>query len=213
MDTFSASANLTWAWETFKKRPWFFIGVTVIIIIASWLISFIGGLAGGSFGDNPAGAAVSFLVSMVLQTFLGLGTISLFLKAHESPDSAEIQHLWHPQPFWKYLAASLLTGLAIMVGLVLLIVPGIIAMLMFVFTTYVVVDRELDPIAAMKESIRITKGSRLNLLILLVLLALLNIAGALLLFVGLLVTIPLTSLALVHAYRTLEHSASEVVAT
>ena len=32
-------------WETFKKRPWFFIGSTVLILLASGLIdAFTGGL-------------------------------------------------------------------------------------------------------------------------------------------------------------------------
>jgi uncharacterized membrane protein len=42
-------------------------------------------------------------------------------------------------------------------------------------------------------------------------LTLLNIVGVLLLLVGLLVTVPVTILATAHAYRALEHAASEVV--
>ena len=85
----------------------------------------------------------------------------------------------------------------------MLIVPGIIFTLMFLFTTFIVVDRELGPIEAMKDSHRITRGHKWPLLGFLVLLMLINLAGLMALVVGLLVTIPVTSLAFTHAYRVL----------
>lgn len=48
-----------------------------------------------------------------------------------------------------------------------------------------------------------TKGSWLSLFLLGVVLAVINIVGALLLMIGLLVTIPISMLAMVHVYRTL----------
>ncbi len=71
------------------------------------------------------------------------------------------------------------------------------------FTTFIVIDRELGPIEAMKESMRIARGHRWPLLGLIVLLALIVLVGVLALFVGLLVAMPVTTLAFVHAYRVL----------
>jgi uncharacterized membrane protein len=98
-------------------------------------------------------------------------------------------------------------GLAIGIGFVLLIVPGIIAMLLFMFSTFIVIDRELGPIEAMKESMRITRGYRWPLLGLIALLMLIVLAGVIALFVGLLVAMPVTTLAFVHAYRVLSSAA------
>ena len=42
--------------------------------------------------------------------------------------------------------------LTIAVGFILLIVPGIIFALMFLFTTFIVIDREFGPIDSMKET-------------------------------------------------------------
>jgi uncharacterized membrane protein len=47
---------------------------------------------------------------------------------------------------------------------VLLIVPGIIFGLMFMFSTFLVIDRELGPIEALKESNHITHGHKWRLL-------------------------------------------------
>lgn len=89
------------------------------------------------------------------------------------------------------------------VGFLLLIVPGIIFALMFLFTTFIVIDRQLGPIEAMKESNRITRGHKWRLLGLLLLLTLINILGLMALGLGLLISIPVSSLAFTYAYRTL----------
>jgi uncharacterized membrane protein len=93
--------------------------------------------------------------------------------------------------------------LTIAVGFILLIVPGIIFALMFMFTTFIVIDREFGPIDSMKESRRLTYGHKRKLLGLSLLLVLINLLGLAALFVGLFVTVPISSLALTHAYRVL----------
>jgi len=82
-------------------------------------------------------------------------------------------------------------------------VPGIIFMLMFMFTTFMVIERELGPIDAMKESRRITRGHKWQLLGFLLMLVLINLLGLLALVVGIFVSIPVSSLAFAHAYRML----------
>jgi len=89
-------------------------------------------------------------------------------------------------------------------------VPGIILALAFIFSSYLIVDKGKGPIEAMKESWRITKGHWWKLFLLVLAIIGLNILGFILLLVGLLVTIPVSMIALSHAYRTFEHGASEM---
>jgi uncharacterized membrane protein len=96
-----------------------------------------------------------------------------------------------------------LLALAVAVGFVLLIVPGIIFGLMFMFATFIVIERELGPIDALSESHRLTRGYKWPLFGFVLLLLLVNVLGLLALIVGLLVSIPVSTLAFVHAYRTL----------
>jgi len=84
-----------------------------------------------------------------------------------------------------------------------LIVPGIIFVLMFMFTTLIVIDRGLGPIEAMKESSRITRGHRWTLLGLALLVVLVTLLVLLALVVGLLVSVPVSWIALAHVYRVL----------
>jgi uncharacterized membrane protein len=108
-------------------------------------------------------------------------------------------HALASKPVLSYFIANLAVGILVAVGFVLLIVPGIIAMLMFMFSSFIVIDREKGPIESMAVSKLITKGKRWPLLGFVLLLLLINIAGLLALVVGLLVTIPVSTLAL-HAF-------------
>src|SRR3989344_8835560 len=126
MNTFSASAMIRFGWETFKKRPWFFIGVFLVVSILS---------SGGSFRTNDSadvtsGAVALFVVVAVvlavIQVLAKMGSIHLVLRAHDSAESARFGDLWAPHPFWKFVGGSILVGVIVVIGFILLIVPGII---------------------------------------------------------------------------------------
>ena len=207
----SVQESIVFGWRTFVKRPWFFI-----LLIAGMLILY-GILSSVTDPENyrEGSGFMLFVVSIasaVVGAVLEIFLINLALKAHDSAETLTLADGYATIPFWQYLAVKILTGIIVFVGFILLVVPGIIAALMLMFGNYLVVDKGLGPIAAMKESMRITKGSRWKLLLFVLALAILNIVGALCVLVGLLVTIPVTMLAMVHAYRTLEHKANEVVA-
>ena len=102
------------------------------------------------------------MVNLALGTLISMGATAFYLAAHDNPDTVDLSSLWHPQPFWKYLGASILFGLAVASDLSCSIVPGIIFALMFMFTTFLVIDRELGPIEAMKESHRITLRAQME---------------------------------------------------
>jgi len=205
---FTAGSAIRFGWETFKKRPWFFVGSTVVILFAYMVV---GGITSGidaAIGATPEEPSlVGGLINLALSTFIGMGATAFYLAAHDNPETVDLSVLWHPRPFWKFLGVSILVGLSIGIGFVLLIIPGIIAMLFFMFSTFIVIDKELGPIQAMKESMRIGQGYRWPLLGLAVLLALIAFAGVLAFFVGLLVAMPVTGLAFTHAYRVLSGKA------
>lgn len=205
--SFTAGSAIRFGWETFKTRPWFFVGATVVIVFAYGVVGAISNGIDSALGSSAEGLSViGGLVNLALSTFVGMGVTAFFLAAHDNPEAVDLSALWHPQGFWKFLAASILVGLAIGIGFVLLIVPGILAMIFFMFSTVIVIDRDLGPIEAMKESMRIGRGYRWSLLGLVVLLALIVFVGMLALFVGLLVAMPVATLAFIHAYRVLSGS-------
>jgi uncharacterized membrane protein len=201
---FTAGEAIRFGWETFKRRPWFFVGATLIIMLVSGLIdAFTRGIDAAVSGSADQSSLLGSLISLLAGTLVNMGATAFYLAAHDNPDAVNLAALWHPRPFLKFLGASLLLMLTIAAGFILLIVPGIIFALMFMFTTFVVIDREFGPIDAMKESRRLTYGHKWKLLGLSLLLVLINLLGLAALFVGLFVTVPISSLALTHAYRVL----------
>ena len=194
--TFSAFDALKFGWETFKKRPSFLMAVT----------AFIGLIACVTSAGAHAGGLLK-LAEVIIGIFVGMGIVAFALKAEHDVHTADWEDLWHPHSFWPYLGGVLLAAVIIVCGLVLLIVPGLIALSMFAFVKYLIIDRDLGPIEALKESARITKGNRLEVLWLIVLLIAINIVGLCALIVGLLLTIPVSIIAMAHAYRTLEGAA------
>ena len=202
MDTFSVGSAIRFGWETFKKRPWFFIGAILCVFVASW----IGSAAASAFGNEGAGAFAGALINATVGFLVGMGEVAFFLKAARDPASVSIPDLWHPRPFWKYVGTAILTALVVVIGLILLIVPGIIFALMFMFGYYFVIDKNLGPIEALKSSKRITKGHLGKLALFALAIAGLNLLGVVCLIVGLLVSMPVSMLAMARAYIVLSGS-------
>ncbi|ODA68234.1 hypothetical protein A7A08_00051 [Methyloligella halotolerans] len=216
--TFSVGDAIKQGWEIFKSRPWFFIGACIILFIASVVIGLlteaIDSVLVGDTVVNPEdpsqGTVIGNLVNFLLSTLVNMGAVAFFLKSYDDLPRASYGDLWHPQSYLQYLAVTVLFGLMIGLGLILLIVPGLIALVVFFFAPFLVIDRLMGPIEALKASMEITKGHRWTLFGLILAIAGINILGALALFVGLFVTIPVTTMAIVYAYRTLSGGAGMI---
>jgi hypothetical protein len=229
---FSITSALSFGWETFKKRPWFFVGAFALVVIAQAVVEGLSLAIDAPFGGPEADHAfLGNLVSLALSTLISMGITAFGLAAHDNPETVELAALWHPHPFWKFLGLSLVFGLIAVAGVLgfflviwalgpllghtfafvltiaIYIVLSLILLLIFVFASFLVIDRELGPIAAMKESYRITLGHKWPLLGLIVVLGLINVLGILALLVGVLVSAPVTLLAYTHAYRVLSGTA------
>lgn len=202
--SFTVKELLSFGWTAFQKRPWFFVGTVLVYAIIQFVL--------GALQEAMPGA-VSFLLSFFVSTLISLGLMSVYLKAHEDTAAPTLKDLWNPAPFWRYLGASILIALAVGVGLLLLIVPGIIVALGLSMGGYLVIDKGYGPIKALKESWAMTRGSRVKLFLFALAVLALGIIGAIPFGLGLLVVAPVTMLATVHAYRTLAHASAEVVTT
>ena len=207
MNTFSAVAMIRAGWEIFKKRPWFFVGAFLVLGIVSGISSSVTKQTGAS--PNVLLAIINFVV----QTFVYMGMYSVALKAHDNATGVSFGALWHPQSFLSYFAASIVTGIIIVVGFILLIIPGVVALIVLMFVPYFVIDKGQGPIQAIKSSIATAKGHWFDLFVLLVLVIAINILGLIALLIGVLVSAPVSMLAVAHAYRTLSGHASTTSST
>lgn len=209
MPALSVGDCISYGWETFKKRPWLLIGALLLaMIIAS---------VPGMFGPQPeigpdgklipppvtASHLIATLASIVVSIFVGIGLTTFALRAHDNIESAQIADLWNPDPFWRFLGAHILTTVVVVIGFIAFIIPGVILAVGLGFVPYLVVERGLGPIQAMKESWRITKGYKGQLFLLLLALLGISLLGMLALVIGIFVAAPVAMIAFTHAYRTL----------
>lgn len=206
MNEFTAGECVRFGWETFKKRPWFLIGVALLFSLIGSISSNIASSV-TEHGVTGSGFFLTLVDFFIIQIFVSIAQISFFLKAHDSIEGVTLRDAWQPEIYWKFLGASVLSMIIIVLGFILLIVPGVILGLGLIATCYLVVDKKLGAIEALKESWRITKGHKGTLFILILALMGVAILGFLALFVGILVAMPVIFLAVAHAYRILEKKA------
>jgi uncharacterized membrane protein len=202
---------IKFGWEMFKKRPGILIGAFALVVLVSAIPGILTPHPEVVQGQPPPPptpfAIVMGLIGLVVNFFVGLGLTNFALRAHDDLSGVTIGDLWNPAPFWRFLGTEILAALIIFVGFLLLVVPGIIASLGLGFAPYIVVDRALGPVDSLKESWRITKGNKWRIFLLGLALLGINILGIIALVVGLLVSVPITLLAVVHAYRYLQAAA------
>jgi uncharacterized membrane protein len=150
---------------------------------------------------------VSSFVSLIIS--LGLIRAALVILDGQRP---EIGDLLSTKDIVPYIVASLLVTMVVFVGLLLCLIPGLIAGFLLQFYGYAIVDRKVDayqvapqsdPIGAMRASYEIVSKNVGSLLLLAILSIMLNIAGALVCGIGLLVSLPVTAIAIAYAWRVL----------
>ena len=176
-------------WNLFKQYPGGFVGFCLLyflIQVALKAIPYVGAVA-----------------AVVINTPLLMGNFIVSAKLlHGQPP--EFRDFFEGfQYFLPLLLLSLVAGLFIGIGTILLVIPGIYLAVAYLFASYLVVDRRLDFWPAMELSRRTVTPRWFGYFAFMLLLALLNLAGALLLGLGLLVTIPLSFCAVTAAYADL----------
>jgi len=155
------------------------------------IIGFIIGIPSG-LGGSEGEASAAFSVLGVLGFIYGIlvvgpteyGISFAYLKAARS-DKLETRDMFKAfHNYWNAVLANLLVGVIVIIGLFLLIVPGIIFACKLAFTPYLVVDQKMDVIEAVKESWRMTNGYAWKVFLVGLLAVPIFIAGLLCLVVG-----------------------------
>ena len=96
---------------------------------------------------------------------------------------------------------SVLAGTMVSSILMLAIISYIA--LRFMFAPYVIVDRNMNAFAALRASSLLTRGVKLRLLALMIVIVFINMLGMMAFGIGLIITVPLSLIVMVRTYRTL----------
>lgn len=111
----------------------------------------------------------------------------------------------------KGIAAYLLFMIMVMLGFLLLIVPGVIVLLRFGMYQSALVDRNMGVIGSLQYSWGLTKGNGLNLFVIGLFSILIVLAGCIAMLVGMLFAFPMMWLMWVVAYRWMQYGGRAVM--
>jgi uncharacterized membrane protein len=198
--TFSRNAAISFGWNKMKANLPFFI----LLCTASFLV----GAVQQSFRQAPQGVLyggtwIILLVLQIVHVLITMEWLKAVLLLHDTEHVEFAELIPSFQLFLNYILAAALYGLIVTAGFILLVVPGVIWAVRYSFFGFLVVDKQLDPIAALKRSAELTRGLTAELLVFGLVLLGLNIVGALAFGVGLLATIPTSAMAATYVYRRL----------
>jgi uncharacterized membrane protein len=195
---FSIADAITYSWNAAFRNFASVMLVSVVVFVGNGLV-FLISTVNGNAGLNLAFQLLGVLVDLLL--VLGLVRASLDVVQGRTPTLAEV---FRPDGYGPYLIASILFLVGVWLGIVLLVVPGVIFGIVFQFYGYVVAEHpDVPALVALQRSAQITHGVRFRLFGLSVILLLLNLFGAMLCVVGLIVTYAITAIALAYVYRLL----------
>jgi uncharacterized membrane protein len=152
-------ASYAHAWEMLKRfwRQLLLIGVLVVLVIAAGVVVQL------VWARNESGAAVGEVIGQLYSLFVAgpiqVGASFALLKAARG-EKPHADDLFAPfrHNYWSAAFAPVLVGLLTVVGLLLLILPGIFVAVRLSFVSFLVVDEGLGPIEAVRESWRLTQG-------------------------------------------------------
>ena len=176
-------------WALFTRNPGNLIGFLVLSVLISAAAAFVP-FSGLLLTPLTAGYYV-FIFKMIKDEPVEFGD---FFKGFNF--------------FLPIVISSLLIGIFVAIGLILLILPGIYLAVGYLFVMPFIVDKEMHFWQAMEVSRKLISKNWFPFFGFILLLGLLNFAGALLLLVGLLVTIPWSICAMVAAYADIVGLAS-----
>ncbi len=136
--------------------------ITMVLAIPLAVKTGINGFEDGHVGIFAA--AIVFIQLFVLAYVLfvyrpiDFGQKWVYLKAVRK-EKFEVTEIFDPFKYYlNVVLAALLSGAIVGFGFIFLIVPGIVFACRLAFVPYLVMDKKLDPVKAVEESWRLTRG-------------------------------------------------------
>jgi len=156
------------------------------------------GLAYGVLLSGPIGYSVSWV----------------FLKAVRK-EKIEIKDMLSvfERNYWNAVLACLVTMVIIIIGIIMLIVPGIIFACRLAFVPYLVIDRKMETMEALKTSWEMTRGHGWKIFFIGLLGFFIIIAGLIVLFFGVFISIMWIKTAMAVLYYEVSNKQAQLQVT
>lgn len=204
----------------FQENIGIILGGTAITLILPMLVMVPVGIGiavmGGNLGDannvDPAKiiplisvGGIGVLVTLIVYFLVKIGFTSILLKIAKGERPSISEFTSNLGYFGNFFGAAFLSGLVVAFGLVLLIVPGIFLGCKLIFAPLLVIDKNMGPIEAMKESWNLSEGQFWKIFLAALAYTVVNLIVGLIPFLGMIgqfLTFPYYELAICALYRS-----------
>jgi uncharacterized membrane protein len=209
------------------KQMWTFFLELLLVCIVSFLVSVpslglsfqeVGEFIGKYFSlslflirfEGPFGYLLFALAYMILLEWpIEYGVAYVFLLGTRN-ERVEVKQMFAVfRNYGNAVLAKILEATIIIIGLVFLIIPGIVFGCKLAFVPYLIVERKMDAVAAVKESWRMTRGHAWKVFWISVLAMFIALLGLVLFGIGIIVSIIWIRLASATLYASVCPAVSE----
>lgn len=159
----TAGSAYSFGWHRMKK---FFLDLFLIMIIVVVVWMPLGMIQSLDGHNTPGGVLLRmFSLAYLLLLFapIDYGSAFVFLKAVRN-EKFEVKDMFISfENYLNVVLAHLLVWAIIGIGIFLLVIPGIIFACKLAFVKYLVMEKKMDPVEAVKESWRMTTSHAWNI--------------------------------------------------
>lgn len=225
---FSVNETIAAAWEVAKKNIWVVMGFTAVQFVIMFIFSSVLALFFGK--QSATGALLQNIIIQLADAFIAVAMYQVFFKLIDDEEQVEFpDFVPNVLKAFNFLLVKLIMGavavlfISVVAGLyfinspeintaepfswkmlpilIIIAIPIFYMSIRLFFVLCFIVDQESGSTESISQSWTLTSGHFWSLFWLFLVILGINILGALAFFVGLLFTIPFSSLILMIAYR------------
>lgn len=202
--------SIRYGWESVKQNLGFCITASLMLVavgLGAYLIPmvlvFAGASGDGSVGIVLIGILLMTVASVLAGAFIYMAGINLGLIFCDGrvPEYSDMRN--NSSRYGQLVIGTLVYMLMVTIGSIFCVFPGIYLGIRYFFYPFLIVDQDMDAMDAIRAAGELTRESMVETFGFLLAIYVLNLVGSLLCGIGLLVTVPITMIALSYVYRVL----------
>jgi hypothetical protein len=176
------------SWDMLLRNFWLVVGATFLVTLAMMAVGsvpHIGGVAGLILNGVFLGGLYYFFIRLIRGTHAGVGDAFAGFSI----------------AFVQLMLASIVMSILGTLGLILCVLPGVYLIVAWVFALFLIIDKKIEFWPAMELSRRVVTSQWWAVFALVLVAALISVAGVLALLVGVFVTLPIGIGAIAYLYE------------
>lgn len=196
---FSIAEIFRISWKSTKSQ----LAILAGLLIGFCIISLTLSLFGVPVQNSVVGQIITTIISMIFSLIFILGYTKNCFQALDDIEPQFSAYGKQAPKIFTLLISNLIFSFVVLIGIILLLIPGIYLAIRLQFFTAFIVEEDAGIIESLKKSWSITKGNEMKLFLLFLSMMGIIILGIILFVVGIFVAIPLIYTMYCYSFRKL----------